>query len=566
MLAGTSAQAETLLRWNQAGYAPGRPIQLLALSEQDLAGQAWRVVPLSPPPASAPLLTGQMGASVTGVGAHSSFPFNHLVDLSMLRTPGRYRLTLADGPSAELIVAPAPYARLLPEPLLHLRAMRSGSAETRLRKFSHPGDARALVWVPAGDPANGHWQAAAPARTVNLLGGWYDAGDQIKFTLNHAYTVYHLLLAYRQEPALFRRVHSVSDLPDILDEARHGLEFLARTFPDPETFVIQVGDERDHEQVDRLPENDPLDGQRPALCALSRVHMHATTAALALGARTFLELGRDAEARRYSTLALAIHARTRQPGTVATAFERGKINDFYHDPSEEDQAALAAMELHALTGDATYLEAARRLAPRAGTEVSWAEWHWLANAALAPHDPAARERLLAETETYAHYAATQGAPWRLPTAYTWGSLHRWIGAANAARMASRIVGPSPAREALFYGMLDYTFGCNNWGVAFLFSPQLPNSVQHLYSPAYQLLGAFPTGALSEGPGARAMHEAMARHFRTSEANPLARFDTAAAVFSDSSEDFMCQEATITGQADAMLLLTLASLPPPAGTP
>ena len=74
--------------------------------------------------------------------------------------------------------------------------MRSGSHDTLLRKFSHPGDARAPVFVPDGDPVNGKWKPAVPARTVDALGGWYDAGDQIKFTLNQAATTYHLLLAY----------------------------------------------------------------------------------------------------------------------------------------------------------------------------------------------------------------------------------------------------------------------------------------------------------------------------------------------------------------------------------
>ena len=113
--------------------------------------------------------------------------------------------------------------------------------------------------------------------------------------------------------------------------------------------------------------------------------------------------------------------------------------------------------------------------------------------------------------------------------------------------------------ALFASILDYTFGRNNWGVSFLFSEQLPNTLRNLYSPAYRLLGEFPTGALSEGPGNRATHESLRRYFRIADDDAFHRFNTPAAVFFDNETDFMCQEATIGGQADLVLMLTLASL-------
>lgn len=553
--------AETLLRWNQAGYRPDQPITLVAMSGSDRNGEAWRVDRLDErgEAVGEPKHRGRFGPSVTGAGAHTPLPFNHIVTLGRLPEPGTYRFSTDGAAPAVLRVVPNPYTALLPLPLRHLRAMRSGSHETLLRTFSHPGDARALVHVPDGDPANGAWEPAEPARTVDVLGGWYDAGDQIKFTLNIAYTSYHLLFAYRMAPGLFEKEQSRSKLPDVLDEARHGLEFLMRVHPDADTFVIQVADARDHNQPARLPEKDPLDGKRPALCALSRAHMGAAAAALALGARTLGELGHSADAERYAAQARTIYTRARQPDTIACAFERDQVNDFYRDQSDEDQLALAAAELHALTGAAVYLEQAKSYAPPAATEVSWSNWHWLANLALASHDDAARLRLLEETRRYARNAAESGMPWGVPGRYVWGSLHRWIGAANASRVTAVRYGPSAERDAVFTSMLDYTFGRNNWGVSFLFSERLPNTLRNLYSPAYKLLGAFPTGALSEGPGNRHTHDALQRYFEIPADDPFHRFNTPAAVFFDNDTDFMCQEATIGGQADGVLLLTLAAM-------
>lgn len=543
------------MRWNQAGYGPAQPKVLVALSTADLAGQRWMVKRGGETVAQGPI-----GPSVTAAGDHTPFRFNHVVDLEALKVPGQYEFVLAGGPTAGIRVVADPYANLRPLPLRHLRVMRSGSDETLLRKFSHRGDARAPVFVPDGDPANGKWKAAVPARTVDALGGWYDAGDQIKFTLNQAATAYHLLYAYRLQPALFGKVYSRTALPDVLDEARHGLEFLMKVFPDPNTFVIQVANAADHEQGMRLPEDDKLDGQRPALCALSRVHMGAAAAALALGARTFGELGRTDDMARYSAMARKIYARARSSDTVPTAFERDDVNDFYRDPDPTDQMALAAMELYALTDDDRFLEQAKAYAPPAGTEVGWEQWNWLANSALAPHDPAARQRLLDETAGYVRHARERGAPWGIPSRYVWGSLARWVGIANATRQAARLFGPRPENDALYWGVVDYTFGRNNWGVSFLFTEELPNTLRNLYSPAYKLLNQFPTGALSEGPGGKKLHDELSKWFQIPADDPFHRFNTAAGVFFDNETDFMCQEATITAQADLVLMLTLAALP------
>ena len=548
------ARGETFLRWNQAGYAPERPKVVLAMSEEDLAGRPWTVSSSG----GELVLRGEIAASVAPAGPHTPLPFNHAIDLGPLREPGRYQLQVPGGVAATIRIARDPYRDLRELPLLHLRFVRSGSHEARLRAYSHPGDARAPVHVPDGDPANGKWKPATPARMVDVSGGWYDAGDQIKFTLNNAYTTYHLLLAYRLKPAAFGRSLGRSGLPDVLDEARHGLEFLTRVFPDENTFVIQVADATDHNQPARLPENDPLDGRRPALCALSRVHMASASAALALGARTFRETGRADDAARYEAQARAIFARAQKPDTIRSAFERDQVNDFYHDDSEDDQLALAAAELHALTGEAEYLALAKRHTPRPAPEVSWGDWNWVANAALASHHAPARQSVIDETSAYVK-AAQSGAPWGIPGRYVWGSLHRWTGIANAAGWSALKLGVDGGRRTVFRDVIDYALGRNNWGVSFLFTESLPNTLRHLYSPAYELLKAFPTGAFSEGPGNRSTHDSLSRYFDIPADDPFHRFNTPAAVFFDNSSDFMCQEATITGQADAILLFTLALL-------
>lgn len=569
-----TAHAASWIRYNEAGYSPDQQKVFIVMSEDELLGSKWQVFDSK---TDSSILSGFIGVNICGVTEHTPMPYNYEVDLSTLKDQGSYQLRISDGEGISFKIEENPYLKLLNLPLRHLRIMRSGSDHTLIRNNSHPGDQSTPVWIPEGDIGEGRWIIDPNGKKVDVMGGWYDAGDQIKFTLNIAYTTYHLLLAYEQDPELFPRIYNQANtLPDILDEALHGLNYLLKTHPQPDLFIIQVGDEKDHDQGLRLPKDDKLDGQRPALCALSRVHMASATAALALGAQIWRDLGEDEISQNLTDHAICIFTRSLQPDTVMPAFERGQVNDFYRDTTEDDQMALAATELYELTGEKYWLTLAIKHSPAPGYEVSWGNWHWLANAQLAVFHPEAKQKLKAEAMHFTEYGEKKGQPWNIPGRYVWGSIHRWVGAANATQYYSSIFAERKDYHPLFADMLDYVFGKNPWGVSFLFSKELKNSVQEIYSPLYHILGEFPTGALSEGPGNRSTHDQMLPYFlsareweqkenhsrlntevSTSTIDKLQKFNTQAAVFSDNRFDFMCQESTITGQADIILMLTLA---------
>ncbi|MDR1812857.1 MAG: glycoside hydrolase family 9 protein [Candidatus Fibromonas sp.] len=530
MAISLNAQAAVWLRINQAGYTPDRIKTAIVLSDTDIAGHTWKLKN-----GEKVVLSGKLGTAKRGDNYYVAQPFYYIIDFTSIKTNGTYSLELAGARTEQIRISADPYSRFATQALMHLRAMRS----------RHSGDGAAMVYEVKGDWKAGAWQEATPRRTLDMLGGHYDAGDYIKFTLNEAYLAWHLLTAYQENPSLFA---------GILDEAKYGLDYLAKTFPDENTFVIQVGDARDHEQGWRLPEADALNGKRPALCALSRVHMGSAAAALALGGQVFQSLDSNA-ATLYANKAKAIYARARKNDTHVSAFERDKVNDFYFDKTDSDNMALAAAELFRLTRQQSYLDEAKAYAPEAGYWVSWGEWNSFANHLLAKlGDAGAKNRMLAEVLRY-----EQDNLWNAPNDYTWGTLHRWIGMANAHLRAQRDLQGVKNFTAPFLGVLDYAFGRNNWGMAMVASPELPYSIRNIYNGIYRLTGAFPVGALSEGPGDKATHDAMKKYFGTfSEYTPLEEFNTAAAVFYDNSDDFMIQESTIGGQGDFILMLALAS--------
>lgn len=523
------------------------------MSQRDLAGTVWQLR------GDDVEIVSILDESEIGRGANTPWPFNYRIDVTKdMRQPGSYLLQVGNLEEIILKVAPAPYAALANLPLVHLRMQRSGTDTVTWREASHFGDAAAWLEVPDGNPANGQWQAAPDDRRVDVLGGWYDAGDHIKFTLTTAYTIYHLLLAYEVAPEIFETRHSTSDLPDILDEIRHGLQYLLKLWPDRDTFIVQVGDSGDHNLGWRLPADDELDGQRPAKAALARVQMASTVAALARGARVMADHD-PALAAKCAAMARGLMERAQESDTVEAAFERAPTNDFYQDPSVNDQMSLAALEMAALDGGESWMQVAERYAPGRGREVGWAYWHWLPNSGLAVAGvEAGLEGLTAEVGGYLEHAEGAGQPWGLPSRYVWGSLARWIGAANAARVATAEGFVGPAGDDIFYDVLDYVFGRNNWGVSFLFDERIPNHLEQLYSPTSYLMGRYPVGALSAGPTSRRNHGPMERLFDEPDSGRLAAFDTNTAVFHDNRYDFVCHESTIGAQADIVLMLALAS--------
>jgi hypothetical protein len=509
----------TWLRVNQAGYTPARKKIAVVISDTDVMGAAWSLKK-----DGKIVCDGELASAIKGDDVHVSQEFCFKIDFSRAKEIGEYILELDGADAQKILVNNDPYTLFAEQAIHHVKRMRSDA---------HTGDSAAIMYVPHGAYEDGKWKEASPSRTIDMFGGHYDAGDYIKFTLTEANLAWHLLRALEECP----------DIAGLAEEAIYSLDYLAKTFPDENTFVIQVGDGNDHRQGWRLPQDDKLNGKRPALCCLSRAHMGITAAALALGARVFKN-------SCYASKAVAIYERARKDDTQASAFERDPTNDFYHDPTDADNMALAAAELYRLAKNPTYLDDTKAYAPPPAKGVSWSALNALANCRLAElGDISAKERLFTEISRYQSENI-----WQLPIeGYCWGTLAICIGMANAIFLAQKfsdekIIPPQ------FLGVLDYSFGCNNWGIAMMASKDLPYSIRNVYSWLCHVTDEFPTGALSEGPGNIHAHK---KYSKTPENSPFEKFNTSAAVFYDNKNDFMIQESTIWGQGNIILMLALA---------
>lgn len=99
---------------------------------------------------------------------------------------------------------------------------------------------------------------------VDVRGGWHDASDFLQYLTTSANTVYQLLFAYSQNPEGWADAYDATGragangIPDILDEARWGLEWMLRMNPEDGLYLNQIADDRDH-RFAGLPADDNVD-------------------------------------------------------------------------------------------------------------------------------------------------------------------------------------------------------------------------------------------------------------------------------------------------------------------
>jgi endoglucanase len=555
LLNSHSALSEIFIRHNQAGYSPNRIKQVIVMSDQTLSQQTWRVISSD----NSEVLSGVFDNSLAGKSDHTAKAYHYLIDISELNQLGDYSLMLGSGESESIQIVAQPFQKILPAMLRFLRVARSGTSDTLLTPVSHLGDETATIYRPTGDIALGQWYVDTNNQTVDMLGGWYDAADYIKFTLTTAYTSYFLLRAYQESPELFVKTYSQSDLVDILDETKHGLDYLVKTHPSDHEFIIQVSTGADHLQGYRLPQNDARNGEREALSAISPAQMGLTSAALALGSQIFKQQGLTELANQYQQTAVAIYHRARESDALTdTAFERDTTNDFYLDKEPNDNMGLAAIELFNMTNEAHYLSEANEYSQKAGNG-EWATWCCVTtslNYRLSRHSDNAAQLFHEELSGYQNYDLTKGNIWGIPMEPSWAPLP---GASIAAAYSGLDFLENNKQDTdLLWNNIDYFFGRNNWGVSFIALPELQRPAKNVYSQVYSLTDEYPLGAVAEGPGSKDTFLSLKAYFTPSDEDAyFEQFNTTSQIFYDNNSNFQTMESTIVGQATAIYMLAIA---------
>ncbi|HEY9059024.1 MAG TPA: glycoside hydrolase family 9 protein [Pseudobacteroides sp.] len=194
---------------------------------------------------------------------------------------------------------------------------------------------------------------------LDLTGGWYDAGDHVKFNLPMAYTATMLAWSVYENRSSYEKS---GQLPYILDNIKWATDYLIKCHPSPNVYYYQVGDGGpDHnwwgpaECMQMKRPSYKVDTAKPGSAV-------AGEAAAALASAAAIFKATDPE---YSALCLK-HAKELFTFADATKSDAGytEAANFYKSWSGfYDELTWASMWIYLATNDETYLKKAESYEP-----------------------------------------------------------------------------------------------------------------------------------------------------------------------------------------------------------
>jgi endoglucanase len=561
------AEPRLFIRVNQLGYLSASPKIAVVCALDSITRVTFSVTDAS-------------GRRVLGPGrAPSLGPFascrsTHRLDLTSLRRSGMYRVHVDGAEPVAFRIGDSIYAGAADSLLVYMRQQRSGWNAV-FQDSLHRRDG-----IVVDHPTLG-------GTFVPVSGGWADASDYLQYVATSANATYVMLAAWRAFPHAFADRYAASgsvganDVPDVLDEARHGLDWLLRMYPGDSVLFNQLGDDRDHAFLD-LPATDSSDygwgkgRERPlypctgksqgllrhrnrstGLASTAGKFASAFSIAARIHQRDHPELAANLRERAQKAYALGLA----RPGVCQTAPAGAPY--YYEEDNWVDDMELAAAELAALTDSAHYTRAAldwaRRepVTPWMGADTaSHYQWYPFINfghAMLTSLVPRAdRARLtgyyrdgLAATARRANNGFRIGVP------FIWCSSNLVVAFATQAVLYRQLTGDARFRE-LEQAAIDWLFGVNPWGVS-MFIGLGSNFPRDPHSVVAKQLGLQLTGGLVDGPVYRSIFGNLLG-VRLQEPDEYAAFNDGFIVYHDDMGDYSTNEPTMDGTASAMWLL------------
>ncbi len=202
---------------------------------------------------------------------------------------------------------------------------------------------------------------------IDLTGGWYDAGDHVKFNLPMAYSAAMLGWSVYEDRQSYEQS---GQLEYILGDIKWVSDYLIKCHPEDEVFYYQVGDAGvDHSWWGPA---EVMSMNRPSYCVTKSSPGSAVTgeaaAALALTAIVFEDVDKE-----YSKLCLK-HAKSLYSFADSTRSDAGytAANGFYDSWSGfYDELSWAGCWLYLATDDASYLDNAKVCLKSARHDFNW---------------------------------------------------------------------------------------------------------------------------------------------------------------------------------------------------
>ena len=565
------ARGNEVIRINQLGYLPQSIKTAVYLSDQAVSLKKFKLVEN---------LTGKAiyeGIPQIADGSIWGQKSAYRLDFSTVVQTGGYHLEAGNAISPSFPVSSVVYNGTADFILQYLRQQRCGF-NPFLNDSCHTADG-----IVVDHPSkSGKW--------MDVVGGWHDASDYLQYVLTSANAVYQMLFAYRQNPEIYRDFYQANGfpgpngVPDILDEARWGLEWLLKMNPSKDEMYYQVADDRDHRGY-RLPNKDTTSyglgkKYRPVYFVTGKPqgsgkHKNRTTgvsstaakfsSSFALGAEIFSRFDPDLAKKLRGKAMEAWEFALSDPGVCQTACVVSPY--FYEEENYVDDLELAAASLF----QSSILPDGQREASKWGEleqVTPWMELHRARHYQFYPFVNLGHAMLAQSGDTLVarkfsafmkqglaslqRFGGNDPFPMGIP--FIWCSNNLVVAAATQARLYRQITGDRQF-EYLEATLTDWLFGCNPWGTSMICG--LPASGDYPSDPhsAITYWMKQPTwGGLVDGPVYSQIFNSLLG-IRLLRTDTYAPYQNGMAVYHDDNGDYSTNEPTMDGTASLSYLLS-----------
>jgi endoglucanase len=562
--------SQSWIRINQLGYTPDSKKVAVMVSKDQLNIKDFSLCNA---------LTDEIVLSSKQVKSFESWgPFqsSFRLDFSSLVSTGAYYIQAGGIKSPVFRISKDVYDGSADFLLKYLRQQRCGY-NPFLHDSCHTHDGY-VIYGPLNDSAH-----------IDVKGGWHDATDYLQYTATSANAVYQMLIAWQLNPSAFGDEYQANGepgkngIPDILDEARWGLDWLVKMNPDSGQMYNQIADDRDHIGF-RLPNRDSANygkgRERPVyFCTgrpqgVFRYKNRATgisstagkfSSAFALGSQILSKWD-----PQFSRL-LAEKSRTAfsyglaHPGACQTSPCTAPY--FYEEDNWTDDMELAASALFQITGERKYLDKAVEFGrqelttPWMGADTArHYQWYPFLNMGHWEISRSADKSLSTEFlndwrkgidlvyQRGSHNPFMNGVP------FIWCSNNLTVAFITQCHLYARSSGDH-AYDDLENSLRDWLFGCNPWGSAMIIGmPPYGDYPSDPHSSLSVLHHYRLDGGLVDGPVNHSIYKNLKGIF-LSAGDEYQLFQSNAAVYHDDYADYSTNEPTMDGTADLTYYLS-----------
>ncbi|MBQ8032309.1 MAG: glycoside hydrolase family 9 protein [Butyrivibrio sp.] len=387
------------------------------------------------------------------------------------------------------------------------------------------------------------------SKTLDVTGGWHDAGDYGRYSVAGAKAVADLLLAYENYPDVFDDnvgiPESGNGIPDVLDEARYELDWLLKMQREDGGVYHKVTCRNFPGEI--MPENET---EELVIMPVTTTATADLSGVMAMASRVYSDIDKEfADRCLEAAKKAADYIDKTEIDTVGYKNPSDISTGEYEDVCDIDERFWAYAELYKTTGDKSYEESLKTVLPDNGYSLGWqgvAGYGGYAYLSAKDLDADTKAKVIDEAERYAKEVISNSAKYSYGSSivgeYPWGSNLTIANNGEYLFLMNGLI--DKVNKNVADMQLNYLFGNNSTGYSFLtgFGTLYADHPHHRPS---QAMGVTVPGMLVGGPNS-GLNDAYVQN--------VLKGSPSAKCYADNSQSYSTNEITIYWNSPLIYLL------------